>query len=93
MTEPKHNLERTIHEIEKCAVYHKQIYERESGEHWFKVWEANEEILALLLSPEPDPTAIRTLIESKGPDFGGTAWYEVRMMIWLWEDADRGERP
>ena len=86
-------LEQTIKIIEKLSGYHRRIYEREGGAHWLKPWEANEEILAILLEPEPDATKIRQIIESMPENFGGTAWYEVRMMIWLWEDSDRGEKP
>lgn len=93
MSEPRHTLERTIREIEKLVRAHKNICEREGGRHWLNVLNANKEVLEILKGPEPNAGEIRRLIESKPRNFGGSAWYEVRMMIWLWEDADRGEYP
>ena len=91
-------LEQTIKLIEKLERYHKRVFEREGGNSWRRPWEANKRILEMLRQPEPDATAIRHFIEECEPEkergkFGGSGWYEVRMTIWRWEGADRGEKP
>ena len=98
MTEDRLSLEKTIKLVEKLERYHKHVAEKEHGNFWAQVWEANKTILAMLREPEPDATAIREFIESRKPypgfrTFGGSGWYEVRVTIWRWEGSDRGEHP
>lgn len=96
MTEKRRTTEQTIQIIEKLRRYFQGSEKR---------WDINysdeidrcERILALLRDPDlvdkERATAIRHIVESYHDGLGGSGWYEVRMMIWLWDGADRGERP
>jgi hypothetical protein len=92
MAEPRRTLAQTIKGIAKLKHYFEVIVEH-NGSGWQPELESTARILKVLESSEPSGEKIKSIIESSDAQASGTGWYEVRTMIWLWEDAVRGERP
>jgi len=92
MAEPRRTLAQTIKDIAKLKRYFEGIVEH-NGSGWKPELDSTTKVLEILESPNPSGEVIKSIIESSDAQASGSGWYAVRMMIWLWEDAVRGERP
>ena len=93
MTEPEHRRSTylTIKTIGNLKDYFKRLTAKDKS--WQPNLDATTKILEILESSEPSAEAINEVLSSmpRSHDYG-SAWYEVRCMIWLWEGSIRNDK-